>query len=146
MEDRRYVLKGALSILLPLLLLSAGTLAQAEDVKPAASGVLAAQPDRAALEKELKSLEDALPAKKKELARLHHKWIVAKGRMPTAEEVKAFEQKRAQGTAKFEDNPYVNKKPLSTPGRARQAYYRQLSEVQKDEARISELKKLLSAP
>gem|GEM_PF-5731932 len=140
-------MKGIPTKSLPLLLLLClCTPALADNATSAAPEQAAAQTDRTALAKELAFLEDALPAKKKELARLHHKWVVAKGRVPTAEEVKVFEQKRAQGTAKFEDNPYVNKKPLSTPGRYRQPYYRQLAEVQKDEARINELKKLLSAP
>jgi hypothetical protein len=88
---------------------------------------------------ELQSIKQALPAKKQELARLYRKWSVAKGRTPTAKEVEEFEKKRAKGKATFEDNPYINKNPLSTPGIARLAYHKKLEEVNKDEERIRQL-------
>ena len=79
----------------------------------------AKQEEHARLSLELKEIREALPAKKQELERLHHKWVVSKGRMPTGEELKDFEKKRAKGKATFKDNPYINKKPLSSPGIAR---------------------------
>ena len=88
---------------------------------------------------ELQSIKQALPAKKQELARLYRKWSIAKGRTPTAKEVEEFEKKRAKGKATFEDNPYINKNPLSTPGVARLAYHKKLEEVRKDEERIRQL-------
>ena len=89
---------------------------------------------------ELKLLKNGLPAKKEELARLRRKWTLAKGRMPSAEEIKEFEEKRAEGEVKVEDNPYVNKSPLSSVGRHREAYFKKLNEIRSDEARIIRLK------
>jgi hypothetical protein len=97
------------------------------------------------LAEELKKLQDGLPAKKKELARLHRKWVVVKGRMPTADELKKFEEKQADGEVKIEDNPYVNNNPLSSPGRHREAYYRKLYEIRNDEERIAALQDRLNA-
>lgn len=91
--------------------------------------------------RELKAIKLALPAKKKELARLRHKWVVAKGRMPSEEELLEFEEKRAKGKATHNDNPYVNKNPLSTPGPARSAYYQKMDEIKKDEDRVRRLEK-----
>lgn len=95
------------------------------------------------LVQELKILREGLEAKQAELARLRHKWMVNKGRTPTKEEIKAFEEKKAKGTVKVEDNPYVNRNPLSTPGRWREAYYAKLAEVNKDEERVKLLQKEL---
>ncbi len=100
----------------------------------------AGQADYARLSEELKRLEAGLPAKREDLARLRRKWVAVKGRMPTAKEVKEFEKKRAKGEADFEDNPYVNKNPLSSPGIYREAYYKKLNEIRSDEARIAKLK------
>jgi hypothetical protein len=99
--------------------------------------------DLADAQVELKALKESLPLKKKELARLHHKWTVAKGRVPTPEEIKDFEKKRAKGKVSFDDNPYVNKKPLSSPGLARQAYFKKLEEVRRDEERVRRLEQEL---
>lgn len=103
----------------------------------------AEDPQRMRLARELDALREGLPAKKKELARLHHKWQVTKGRTPSKEEIKEFEKKRAEGKATFDDNPYVNKNPLSPTAPARAAYYKKLQEVQKDEARVREIEKAL---
>ena len=118
-------------------------------VPPAASlptggdtGVKQAQYAR--LSRELKAIQEALPGKQEELARLRHKWTVAKGRTPTAGELKEFEKKRAKGRVSVEDNPYINKNPLSTPGPARMAYYKKLEEIRKDEESIRQLEKDLS--
>lgn len=97
------------------------------------------------LSSELRQLESGLSAKKTELARLHRKWVVAKGRMPSAEELKKFEEKTAKGEAKIEDNPYVNKSALSTPGRHRLAYFQKLDEIKADEARIAILRNEIAA-
>lgn len=83
----------------------------------------------------LKTLREALTEKRTELAKLHHKWMVSKGRTPTKEELKEFEKKRAKGEVKTEDNPYVNKTPLSSPGHWRAAYYQKLEEIKKEEER-----------
>jgi hypothetical protein len=100
----------------------------------------AAQAENDRLSSELTQLEAGLPAKKEELARLHRKWVVAKGRMPTKEELKKFEEKQAKGEVKVEDNPYVNKSPLSTPGRYREAYFKLRNEIRADEERIALLR------
>lgn len=121
--------------------MSAETTATAAD--PPAAPTATQEGPRAKLAHELEALKDGLPAKKKELARLYHKWMVAKGRTPTEKELKEFEEKRAKGEATYEDNPYVNKKPLSNPAPARVAYYRKLEEVKKDEARIEQLEREL---
>ena len=99
----------------------------------------------ARLGQELKALKEALAVKKKELSRLRHKWSVAKGRVPTSDELLEFEKKRAGGQVKVEDNPYINKSPLSSPGRARQAYYQKLQEVRLDEGQLRQLEKELAA-
>lgn len=99
--------------------------------------------DKAQLSRELKGLQESLAAKKKELARLYHKWSVAKGRTPTKEEIAEFEKKRAAGKATFKDNPYVSKNPLATPAPARLAYFRKLEEVRKDEEKVSKLEQKL---
>ena len=91
------------------------------------------------LAQELKMLREGLAIKQAELARLRHKWIVSKGRTPTEEELKIFEEKRAAGEVKAEDNPYVNKTPLSSPGRWRAAYYEKLAEINKDKDRLIRL-------
>lgn len=97
------------------------------------------------LSSELRRLESGLPAKKTELARLHRKWVVAKGRMPTADELKTFNEKSAEGEVKLEDNPYVNKSALSTPGRHRMAYFQKLNEIRADEERIVTLRNEINA-
>ncbi len=89
---------------------------------------------------ELKLLEDALPAKKAELVRLHRKWVLAKGRMPSTDEVREFTDKQAKGEVKVEDNPYVNKSPLSSVGRYREAYFKKQNEIKGDEERVARLK------
>lgn len=94
---------------------------------------------------ELKRLREGLEAKKKELDRLHHKWTVAKGRNPSEEEVGKYEKKRAEGKATYKDNPYVNKRPLSSPAPARAAYYAKLAELRKDEDRVRQLEQELRA-
>ncbi|WP_136514605.1 DUF4124 domain-containing protein [Geomonas edaphica] len=119
---------------------------------PDASGSVAktvAQPAeakrRVMLEEELKRLKGALPLKKEELSRLQHKWMVSKGRTPTAKEIAEFEKKRAKGKVTYADNPYVNKSPLSSTIPARVAYRNKLEEVQKDEARVAQLEQELQA-
>jgi hypothetical protein len=117
----------------------------AATTSPASKGDMAAKPsEHASPSQELQSLKDALPGKKVELGRLHHKWSVVKGRTPGKDELKDFEEKRAQGKATFDDNPYINKKPLSTPGPARAAYFKKLEEIRKDEERIRQLEKELN--
>ncbi len=111
--------------------------------KPAAQPV--ASTTRATLEAELKRLKEALVPKKEELSRLQHKWMVSKGRTPTAKEIAEFEKKRAKGKATYADNPYVNKSPLSSTIPARVAYRNKLEEVQKDEARVAQLEQELQA-
>jgi hypothetical protein len=105
----------------------------------------AANAESAKLAGELKKLEEGLPAKKEELARLRRKWVVVKGRTPTAKELEAFEKKRVEGEAAIEDNPFVNKSPLSSPGRYRVAYYRKLEEIRRDEMRIEQLRNEIKA-
>ena len=99
--------------------------------------------EQARLTQELKTLQERLAVKKKELARLHHKWSVAKGRTPSEKEIEEFEEKRAQGKATYKDNPYVNKNALSSPVPARVAYFKKLEEVRKDEERIRQLEQEL---
>ena len=103
----------------------------------------APQREDATLARELQTIQDALPGKKRELARLRHKWLVAKGRTPSAQEVQDFEQKRAKGATTVADNPYINRNPLSTPAYARTAYFKKLEEIKQDEERILRLEKAL---
>jgi hypothetical protein len=121
--------------------LAAPSAACAEDAPPPAAAVRnAADNGYETLASELRTLEAALPDKKKELVRLRHRWVVGKGRMPNAEEVKKFEEKQAEGKATYKDNPYVNNNPLSTPGMKRQAYLRKVEEIRRDEERIEKLR------
>lgn len=109
-------------------------------VTPAAGGdqVVKAEPadDR---KNEIKAILSGLAGKRKELAGLHHRWSVARGRTPTPQELKDFEEKRAKGKATFQDNPYINKSRLSAPGRARLAYFEKLAEIRTDEERVRQL-------
>jgi len=98
-----------------------------------------------ALQQELKMLRDGLKVKEAELARLRHKWTVNKGRTPTADEIKTFEEKRAKGPVTVEDNPFVNQNALSSPGRWRAAYYEKLAEINRDKERAKSLEKELDA-
>ena len=65
--------------------------------------------------------------------------------MPTADELKTFNEKSAEGEVKLEDNPYVNKSALSTPGRHRMAYFQKLNEIRADEERIVTLRNEINA-
>jgi hypothetical protein len=130
-------------VALPLWL-SAG-LTQAQPGQTAGTGSKERSAQYQALDQELKMLRDGIAVKEAELARLHHKWTVNKGRTPPADEVKAFEAKRAKGPVKVEDNPYINKNPLSSPGRWRAAYYEKLADVNKDKERANSLEKELDA-
>jgi len=94
---------------------------------------------------ELKKLEDGLASKNEELGRLRRKWVVVKGRTPTDAELEKYEKKRVKGDATVADNPYVNKSPLSSPGRYREAYYRKLEEIRRDEERIAQLRNEISS-
>lgn len=130
-------------ILLVSLALSTAVTARADTGSPAApaSSEAKAQPaEYARLAEELNLLEAGLPAKREELARLRRKWVVVKGRMPSAEELKEYKEKQSEGEATVEDNPYMNKSPLSSPGLYRAAYFNKLDEIRSDEARISRLK------
>ncbi len=89
---------------------------------------------------ELQALEEGLPAKYRELAQLRRKWVLAKGRTPTAAELETYREKLAKGTATAADNPYVNKSALNSVGRRRAAYYKKLAEVRADESRIAQLR------
>lgn len=101
--------------------------------------------ERAKLETELQHLLDGLPGKRTELGNLRRKWIGLKGRTPTPKEIAEFEKKKAKGPVSFADNPYYNKNPLGAPGRAREAYYRKLADVKKDEERIAEIRNALQS-
>ncbi len=113
---------------------------------PSAAAPAAKSVRQTELNRELGTLEEGLPVKKKELAEIHRKWLVSKGRTPTKKELEEFEKKRKKGEAKFKDNPFINKNPLSSPGRNREAYYKKLTEIRQDEKRIEELKAALSSP
>ena len=131
--------RPVIKLLFIALFLSPYSLAQALPVSAISDGDGSKRPTKASPAQELKALQESLAVKKKELARLHHKWTVAKGRVPSKEELKEFEEKRAKGKATMEDNPYINKKPLSSPGLSRQAYYQKLEEVRQDEAWLRQL-------
>ena len=124
---------GALPPASPLMVPSAGALGS--------DGGKAKQPDSARSARELQALREGLVVKEKELAGLRHKWSVAKGRVPTQKELLEFEKKRASGKATLEDNPYINKNPNSSPGRARKAYYEKLEEVGRDRERLRQLER-----
>ena len=105
----------------------------------------AKQAEYARLQQELAALRERLSEKKKELAKIRHKWLVNKGRLPTQEELKDFEEKRKKGPVTVADNPYINKNPLSTPGRYREAYYKKQAEIKLDEEQIDRLNAEISA-
>ncbi|MRR55130.1 MAG: hypothetical protein EG822_11575 [Deltaproteobacteria bacterium] len=132
-----------IKLFIVILVFSTPFAARADSVTPSgqtAGDGNAGQAKYERLSSELRQLESGLPAKKTELARLHRKWVVAKGRMPTSEELKTFNEKSAEGVVKIEDNPYVNKSALSTPGRYRMAYFQKRDEIRADEARIATLR------
>lgn len=142
------MLPRIITLCITILALSMPSTARADSGSPSALAVTegnSGQAKHARLSNELRQLESGLPAKKAELARLHRKWVVAKGRMPTAEELKTFNEKSAEGTVKVEDNPFVNKSALSTPGRHRIAYFQKLDEIRADEKRIATLRNELLA-
>ncbi|MBJ6726695.1 hypothetical protein [Geomesophilobacter sediminis] len=94
----------------------------------------------------LKETQEELDRNRAELARLKHRWIVQKGRLPTAKEIKEYEEKLAQGKkVKPEENPYVNRNPLSSPARARAAFYGKLEEVRREESHLKQLNDDLAA-
>jgi hypothetical protein len=109
----------------------------------AASSSQTGQPKYDNIARELKILQEGLVVKKVELAKLRRKWTVSKGRIPTDEELKEFEKKRAKGDVKTDDNPYVNKSPLGSSGRWREAYYKKLEEIKKDEEQAARLEREL---
>lgn len=94
---------------------------------------------------ELRQVRESLADKRKELARLLHKWNVARGRTPTLEEAKEFQKRLAEGKATDKDNPYINRNSLSSSGRARAAYYKKLDEVRQDQAHARRLEQELEA-
>jgi hypothetical protein len=136
-------------VALPLWLAATLTVAQSE--QPGSAGSIAGSESKVrnakyqSLVQELKILQDGLAVKQAELAKLRHKWTVNKGRTPTADEIKTFEEKRAKGAVKVGDNPYINKNPLSSPGRWRAAYYEKLAEINRDKERSIRLEQELDA-
>jgi len=124
-----------------VLALSVAAIARAESTSDGTTR----QAEHARLSDELKQLQEGLPAKKTELARIHRKWVVVKGRMPSKEELEKYEKKRAKGEVDLKDNPYVNKNPLSSPGYSRAAYYKKLEEIRGDESRIAKLQEEIKA-
>ncbi len=96
----------------------------------------ASQIEADGLKEELGKLQEGLLSKRKEAARLHRKWVVAKGRMPGKDELADFEEKRAQGEVPIADNPFVNKSPLSSPGMYRKAYFLKVEEIKRDEEHV----------
>jgi hypothetical protein len=82
---------------------------------------------------ELKRLRAKLPAKKEVLPQLHRRWVISMGKMP------------GQGQSADNPNSYITDSSLSTPGQRRIDYYNQKNEIEKDEARISELEQQLAA-
>jgi len=142
------MIQKTVKLFIVILLFSTPFIARADSGSPSAQAAREGNAGQAKYERlssELQQLEAGLPAKKEELARLHRKWVVAKGRMPTAKELKAFEEKSAKGAVKVEDNPYVNKSALSTPGRHRMAYFQKLNEIKADEERIAILRNEINA-
>ena len=135
-----------------ILMLSFSAASQAADQVPSSASASEAAPlvykgsgnqDQMLL-RDLQGARQELAVKKRELARLYRKWLVAKGRTPTQEEIKEFEEKLAKGEAKLEDNPFINKNPLSSPVPARMAYYKKLEEVKRDEERIRQMERELA--
>ena len=108
-------------------------------------GGSASQIESDRLTEELRKLQEGLLVKRKEAARLHRKWVVAKGRMPTKDELADFEEKRAQGEVPIGDNPFVNKSPLSSPGLYRKAYYLKVEEIRRDEEQVVHLQDAIIA-
>lgn len=133
----------AFTVTVMALAFSAAVIARAEtsSTQPASAGVQ--QTEYQKLSGELHALLNQLSVKKKELAKLRRKWIAVKGRTPSEEELEEFNEKRAEEAVSFEDNPYVNKNPLSSPGIYRKAYFEKLEEVRSDEAKIARLREAI---
>lgn len=145
----RKILFAVCFVALPLWLSAPLTGAQAGQAGSADSGAgREAKGQSAAYQskvQELAAIRGELKVKQEELARLRHKWAVNKGRTPTAEEIKEFEEKRAKGPVTVEDNPFINRNSLSTPGRWRAAYYKKLAEINDDREKIKLLENELDA-
>ncbi|MBJ6800379.1 DUF4124 domain-containing protein [Geomonas propionica] len=119
---------------------------------PAARRAAAPEPgdpngaQRERLRGELARIRGGLVGKKQELQKLHHKWMVLKGRTPTLEEAKKFQKDLAEGKTTDGNNPYVTKNHVfSTAGAARAAYYKKLVEVREDDAQLQKLERELEA-
>jgi hypothetical protein len=134
-----YIKLVALTLALFLAAVSQAAADQSPTTTGSAAVVQKGSEGQAKLARELQALRQELPAKKQELTRLHRKWLVAKGRTPTEKEKKEFDEKLAKGEATLEDNPFINKNPLSNPVPARVAYYKKLEEIKRDEGRIRQL-------
>ncbi|WP_224983211.1 DUF4124 domain-containing protein [Geomonas agri] len=101
---------------------------------------------RERLSGELAKIRGGLQGKKQELQKLHHRWMVLKGRTPSLEEAKKFQKELAEGKARDAKNPYVTKNSaLSMAGAARAAYFKKLEDVRSDEARVQNLERELEA-
>ena len=127
------------------------TLTEAQSVQTGSADTIAGSGSKdgnakyQSLVQEIKMLKEGLIVKQEELAKLRHKWIVSKGRKPTAKDLKGLAEKRAEGEVKVDDNPYVNKTPISSPARWRTAYYEKLAEINRDKERLSLLERELDA-
>lgn len=135
--------KRFLTVTVMALAFSAAVVARADasSTQPATTSVQQAENQK--LSGELQELLNQLSIKKKELAKLRRKWITVKGRTPSEEELEEFNEQRAEGAVSFEDNPYVNQNPLSSPGIYRKAYYEKLAEVRSVEAKIASLREAI---
>jgi peptidoglycan hydrolase CwlO-like protein len=140
-------MKRLSAVCVVILSLAVVSLAGVQTAQSESEPVVSAQGNQKlkALVQELKQLQEGLAAKEAELATLRHKWIVNKGRKPTKEELAEFEEKRKKGKLKPEDNPYINKSPLSSPARARAAYHEKKAEIEKDKARAALLQEQINA-
>jgi hypothetical protein len=108
-------------------------------------GASASQIEIDRLKEEVGKLQEGLISKRTEAAKLHRKWVVAKGRLPSKGELAEFEKKRAQGEVPIADNPFVNKSPLSSPGMYRKAYFLKVEEIKHDEEHVVLLQDKINA-
>ncbi|QWV98420.1 DUF4124 domain-containing protein [Geomonas nitrogeniifigens] len=118
----------------------------AKEAAAAATAADAESTQRARVAAELAQARSGLEGKKQELQKLHHKWMVTKGRTPTPDEAREFQKQLAEGKTTDEKNPYVSKnRALSSSSAARAAYYKKLEEVREDDARVQRLERELEA-
>lgn len=94
-----------------------------------------------ALRDEMKTIQEKLPEKKESLAQLHRKWVISMGRSPKAGETgeSRFFKTPKEGSKEVKSDDKFASTTFGAVGRNRAAYYAMKDEIEKDEARITDI-------